>query len=690
MKSLKQYLLALLAISLFSCGNDEKEPEAFGATPSKRQQVLQEMEYYAFVHFSMNTFTDIEWGYGDKDPKLFNPTELDCKQWAKVCKEAGMKGIILTAKHHDGFCLWPSKYTEYSVKNSPWRNGKGDLLRELREACDEYGLKMGVYLSPWDRNHAKYGTQEYITYMRNQLRELLTNYGEIFEVWFDGANGGSGYYGGAREARKIDRKTYYDWKNTRQIVRDLQPMANMFSDAGPDVRWVGNEEGYANKTNWCTLNAGELYPGTPRYKELTSGHEDGTHWVPTEVDVSIRPGWFYHKSEDHKVKSLPHLVDIYYHSVGRNGTLLMNLPVDGRGLVHETDVERLMQLRKTLDEDFKTDLAKGASIEANTTRGNSSTYEAENMIDGDKETYWATDDNVTTAEIVLDFGKPKTFNRFLAQEYTKKGQRVKQFKLEVEKNGKWVAIANETTIGYKRILRLETVTAQKIKFTIENSKACPLISNIQVFKAPKLLTEPHIQRDIKGLVQIRSHNPNADIYYTTDGSNPTANSTKYTAPFKAEKATVKAIEIDEDKKSPLATAEFDVITEKWRVVGHNNDQNAFDGNSHTNFQTNADPTPVDFVVDLGKVHSIKGFKYLPDQLRWSAGIIFNYEFYVSNSKSSWGKPVSKGEFSNIKNNPIERKKLFSAQKGRFVKLRMVSNTNGSKDMRIAEFGIVTK
>lgn len=320
--------------------------------PSHRQLMWHEMEYYGFIHFNMNTFTNMEWGMGNESPESFNPTELDARQWARVAKEAGMKGIILTAKHHDGFCLWPSAYTEHSVKNAPWKNGKGDVVRELADACREYGLKMGVYLSPWDRNHSAYGSPEYVTYFHNQLKELLTNYGDIFEVWFDGANGGSGYYGGANETRKIDNKTYYQWDEVTRIVRELQPNAVIFGDGGPDVRWVGNEEGWANETNWNLLRKIEVYPGYPKHEQLRSGHEDGTHWVPAEADVSIRPGWYYHPSEDHQVKSLPHLLDIYYQSVGRNASLLLNLPVDTRGLIHENDVRQLMALKNQLDKDF--------------------------------------------------------------------------------------------------------------------------------------------------------------------------------------------------------------------------------------------------------------------------------------------------------------------------------------------------
>ena len=252
-------IIAALAVVLSSC-SQTGPPEPFGPLPSERQLAWHELEYYMFVHFTVNTFTDKEWGYGDEKEAVFNPSALDCHQWAKTASEAGMKGIIITAKHHDGFCLWPSAFTEHSVKNSPWKEGKGDVLKDLREACDEYGLKMGVYLSPWDRNSAVYGTPEYLVYYRDQLRELLTNYGEIFEVWFDGANGGDGYYGGARETRRIDNKTYYDWPNTHEIVRELQPDAVMFSDAGPDVRWVGNESGMGSLTNWCLLKRMRCIP----------------------------------------------------------------------------------------------------------------------------------------------------------------------------------------------------------------------------------------------------------------------------------------------------------------------------------------------------------------------------------------------------------------------------------------------
>lgn len=464
-----------------SCSSD-KVPVPCGPLPSQSQLAWHEMDYYMFVHFTINTFTNKEWGYGDESPSLFNPSEADCRQWARVAKEAGMKGIIITAKHHDGFCLWPSKYTEHSVKNSPWREGKGDLLLELRKACDEYGLKMGVYLSPWDRNSAVYGTPEYITYYRNQLRELLTEYGEIFEVWFDGANGGDGYYGGARETRRIDNRTYYDWPNTIQIVRELQPDAVMFSDAGPDVRWVGNERGIGSLTNWALLNRDEMYPGGPFAKVLGKGHEDGQYWVPAEVDVSVRPGWFWHKSEDSLVKSPEKLLDIYYTSVGRNCNLLLNVPPDNRGLINENDIKSLTEFRKLLDREFENELARGKKVTATDTRGKK--YAPSNVNDGNPHTFWAANDGVTAADLVINLGKETEINRILIQEYISLGQRVQEFKVEVLSGDRWVEAVEGTTVGYKIIRKFPVITASAVKIKILKSKACPLISEIQLFRAP--------------------------------------------------------------------------------------------------------------------------------------------------------------------------------------------------------------
>lgn len=435
-----------------------------------------------FVHFTVNTFTDKEWGYGDEMESVFNPNEMDCRQWAKVAKDAGMKGIIITAKHHDGFCLWPSQFTEHSVKNSVWKDGKGDVLRDLRNACDEYGLKMGVYLSPWDRNSAVYGTPEYLLYYRNQLNELLTTYGDIFEVWFDGANGGDGFYGGARERRKIDNKTYYDWANTHAIVRKLQPSAVMFSDAGPDIRWVGNESGMGSLTNWCLLKKDEMYPGGDFAKILGEGHTDGNYWVPAEVDVSIRRGWFYHQNQDSLVRSAENLMELYYQSVGRNSNLLLNVPPDRRGLLHENDVKSLLEFNELRKKEFENDLARGKKATAKPVRGKG--YTAANLNDGDPETYWATKDDQTSGEVIIDLGEETDVNRIILQEYIKLGQRVEEFSVFAFSNGEWKFLIDGTTIGHKVIRKIPTTKTTKIKVTISKSKACPVISNIELYRSP--------------------------------------------------------------------------------------------------------------------------------------------------------------------------------------------------------------
>ena len=369
--------------------------------PTENQLRWQEMEMYAFIHYSLNTYTDQEWGFGNEDPKLFNPSSLDCRQWARVCKQAGMRGIIFTAKHHCGFCMWPSKYTEYSVKNAPWKNGKGDVVRELADACREEGLKFAVYLSPWDRNHPDYGKPEYVTYFRNQLRELLTNYGDIFEVWFDGANGGDGYYGGANEKRKIDRRTYYHFDRIYELIHRLQPQAIIFSDGGPGCRWVGNERGEAGIPNWSFLKKDEVYPGMPNSEVLGSGFPDGDIWVAAECDVSIRPGWFYHPEEDSKVKTPEQLVDIYYKSVGRNATFLLNFPVDREGRVNAIDSTNAVRFRQIIDAEFKTNLLRKAKVTASSERGKS--FRVKKLNDGKWDTYWSTPDGTTTGSVIFTF-----------------------------------------------------------------------------------------------------------------------------------------------------------------------------------------------------------------------------------------------------------------------------------------------
>lgn len=460
-------------------------PAPYGPLPSARQLRWHEMEFYGFIHFTTNTFTDKEWGYGDESPAIFNPTDFDAQQIVRTARDAGMKGLILTAKHHDGFCLWPSKYTEHSVKNSPWRGGRGDAVKEIADACRKYGIKFGVYLSPWDRHHKDYGKPEYVTYYRNQLRELLTNYGEVFEIFLDGANGGDGFYGGARETRRIDRETYYDWKGTWQLIRELQPNACIFSDAGPDVRWVGNERGIAGETCWATLNKDDFVPGRADEARLNRGDRPGTHWVPAECDVSIRPGWFYHAKEDDKVRTPQNLVDLYFASVGRGGSFLLNLPPDRRGRVHETDANSLREFRRRIDAIFAKDLAQGAKVTANNIRGGDKRFAPPNLLDRKRHTYWATDDQVTTPELILDFGKETTFNVVRLREYLPLGQRAEAFALDQWRDGQWVDFAAGTSIGNCRLVRVKPLTTAKIRLRITQAPVCPAISELSVFAEPQ-------------------------------------------------------------------------------------------------------------------------------------------------------------------------------------------------------------
>ena len=468
------YVLCTVAFTT----HGQQTPSPCGPVPTEHQLRWQQMEMYAFIHYSLNTYTDQEWGFGNEDPQLFNPSDLDCRQWARVCKQSGMRGIILTAKHHCGFCLWPSKFTEYSVKNSPWKQGKGDVVRELAEACRDEGLRFAVYLSPWDRNHPDYGHPEYVTYFRNQMRELLTNYGDIFEVWFDGANGGDGWYGGANERRQID-KNYYGWPETFRMIRELQPECVIWSDAGGDrgdLRWVGTEAGFIGETNWSLVPR----EGRLGYQQLHYGDENGELWVPGETNTSIRPGWFYHTPEDRQVKSLSKLMDTYYKSVGRNSCLLLNFPIAPNGRIHPVDSLRGIAFNAMIQEVFKTDLAAEADIQ---------------------EEPFPTDSpggaTITGGAKIIEFKQPTACNRFVVEEDIRYGQRVKRFSLEAEINGQWQQLKDElveegdglTTIGYRRIICFPTLTTQRLRFTVLESKCQPLITRTSVYLAPELTAD---------------------------------------------------------------------------------------------------------------------------------------------------------------------------------------------------------
>ena len=464
--------------------NNLNKPQSVLPIPQEKQVSWQQLETYAFIHFGLNTFTGSEWGYGNESPSLFNPTQLDTDQWARTCKQAGMKGIIFTAKHHDGFCLWPTPLTDYNISKSPYKDGKGDLVREVANSCKKYNLKFGIYLSPWDRHQASYGSKDYLEYYYAQLEDLLSNYGDIFEVWFDGANGGDGYYGGAMERRNIDRRTYYDFNRLCSIVERLQPNAVIFSDGGPGCRWVGNEKGYAHATNWSFLREGVVYPGYEHFQELQEGHADGNVWVAAECNTSIRPGWFYHVEEDDKVKSVDHLVDLYYRSVGHNGTFLLNFPVDKRGLIHENDSAVAAAFYERIKKDLANNLLLKARFTINEKPCKKTIVKA--LTDGDFNTYCVTNERTNTNTLTFEFKKPTQLNRLMLQENIRLGQRVKCFIVEYMDNGAWKQIdcgEETTTIGYKRLLRFNTIETKSIRIRFVDSRGEICISEIGAFFA---------------------------------------------------------------------------------------------------------------------------------------------------------------------------------------------------------------
>jgi alpha-L-fucosidase len=465
-------------------GGDVAPPRPHGPVPSARQLAWHELEAYGFIHFGINTFTDKEWGYGDESPSRFAPTDFDADHIVAGLKAGGMKGVVLTAKHHDGFCLWPSRYTEHSVRNSPWKDGQGDVVREISDACQRHGLKFGVYLSPWDRNHPEYGRPGYVTYYRNQLRELLTQYGPIFEVWFDGANGGDGYYGGARTTRKIDGKTYYGWQTTWEIVRRLQPDACIFSDIGPDVRWVGNESGVAGDPCWATLRPENHSLGGTPGALLNRGERPGTHWLPAEVDVSIRPGWFYHARADGSVMTVDRLMRLYFESIGRGCNLILNVPPDRRGRIHEIDAKALADWRTRLDALFEKDLARGAKVVSGHSRGDSVRFAPGNLVDGDRETYWSSDDGEHTPETVLQLPAETDFDVVRIREFLPLGQRIERFAIDAWDGRAWKELATSTSIGPQRVLAVPRTRTSRIRLRILQAPVCPAISELSLFAGP--------------------------------------------------------------------------------------------------------------------------------------------------------------------------------------------------------------
>ena len=624
--------MSVLGCALLSAANGAAQrveaPAPVYPIPSAKQVAWQQRETTAFIHFGLNTFNNREWGYGDSPLASFTPSRLDCDQWVRILKQAGMKEVVLTAKHHDGFCLWPSPLTPYSIKNTPYKDGNGNIVGDLEKACRKYGLELGIYLSPWDRNSRVYATPDYVKYYHAQLRDLLTNYGKIVEVWFDGANGGDGWYGGAKETRTIDRRNYYDYPTIYAMIDSLQPEAVVFGDGGPGCRWVGNEKGFAGETNWSFLRSNTVFPGYSKSYELTYGHADGDQWTPAECDVSIRPGWFWHKSQDTQVRTPANLTDLYYKSVGRNSLLLLNIPPNTDGLISPQDSANVVDFYKNITAELAHDLLPGTKVKASANRGKG--FDVKRLTDGNYDTYWATPDGVSTGTLTFTFSKPTKLNRLMLQEYIPLGQRVEAFTVEYIYKGvrKAVPVSEQTTtIGYKRLLRFPTIEANQLIISFDKARGPLCINRVGAFFA-----DTPIARG--------------------EGAKSNAALLPESLPLKLEGA-----DAAEAKKATDRNAETTAF---------------FSGNAVT--------------IDLGGEQTVTTLCYLPDQATPAKGTATHYSVKVEAADGTQHE-VATGEFSNIKSNPILQTVRFAPTKARRVIFTATKTVDDSATLGIAEITV---
>lgn len=575
--------------------NAQHAPKPYGALPSERQLKWHEMETYCLIHYTPTTFQDKEWGLGDADPKIFNPSNFDANQIAKAAASAGFKGLISVAKHHDGFCLWPTKTNQYNISYSPWKSGGGDMVKDFMIASHANGLEFGTYLSAWDRNDVRYGTEDYTDAYREQLKELMTQYGELFTSWHDGANGGDGFYGGKYEKRTINSATYYEWEEkTWPIVRKYQPMACIFSDVGPDMRWVGNEHGHAAETSWSTITPKGTIEGVKPMpgastdaSNLTTGDRNGQFWIPAECDVPQRPGWFYHKNQDNKVKKPNELFAIYLKSVGRGGNMNLGLAPMPEGILHPNDVKSLKYFGEKINKTFANNLVKGAKATSKSLRGKSKEFALKNIFDADRYSYYAPKDNVLNPEIIITLDGSKEFDIIRIRENIKLGQRLDSVVVEHWDNGKWSKLASATSIGANRLIKLsQPVQLSKLKVKLY-APVAPTLSDFGLFK-------------------------------------------EYDEPFE--------FDADVTSSKHLIPSTFQLLDKDFTALNHQN-------NSFTKISDNQ------ILFELNE--PILAFGYLPRQDGVKEGIVRQYELLQSNDGKKWST-IQEGEFSNILANPIEQ------------------------------------
>ncbi len=693
--------------------------KALKVRPTPRQIAWQRDEISAFVHFGMNTFTDREWGDGTEDPKLFNPTEFDARQWVRAAKAAGVSRMILTAKHHDGFCLWPSKYTEHCVRNSPWKNGQGDVVGEFVAACRAEGMHYGIYISPWDRHEPTYGdSPKYNQHFLDQLREVLTTYPGIEEVWFDGACG-EGPNGKRQE---------YNWRAYWKLIRELAPNAAI-TVRGPDVRWCGNEAGHSRQSEWSVIPMlGDDQPWEESDKTLSGytrdiyGDDLGSRdvlmrsrhdssvlaWYPSQVNTSIRPGWFYHEHEDDRVRTLEDLLAVYYGSVGGNGQFLLNIPPDRRGLFHENDVARLKQLGDFLKSTFANNLTAGAQVTTEVV-GGESVGDVATLLDGNPDTFWTTTDNPTEVTLTADLPAPVRANCLMLQERIASGQRVEAFDVDVFSDGEWRTIANGTVIGYKRLLRFPDSTISKLRIRFTQFRVRPTLASLGLYFAPAVLAPPKFVRDVDGNVTITTPDGTC-ARYTLNGSNPTDKSPRYTDPIAMPKGGVIIAQTYPltlaknvtDAANPIARMHFGLAKAKWKIVDCDSQDGADGAPSkaiddspatiwHTRYRDGVDPMPHHITVDLGEKVTIKGFIYTPRQDMWDGGIVTRARFEVSDDGKNWTVAADNVDLDNIVNSRQQQVvNLPTGVTARYFRLTALRTANDSDVASAAEISVLVE
>ena len=718
---------------------EKNQPEwlikAANTFPHERQQKWMELELTCFIHFGPNTFTGVEWGTGNENPDVFNPTALDCEQWVKVAKAAGMKMIMLTCKHHDGFCLWPSRYTEHSPKNSSWKDGKGDVLRELVDACKKHDMRVGVYLSPADlyqmRDKGLYGNHstkttctipdkgdgrpyknghptftydnidDYNAYMLNQLYEVLYEYGPIHEVWFDGAHPKN------KGGQKYNRSAWYD------LIRNLAPEA-VIAIKGPDVRWCGNEAGRGRANEYSVV---PIKPKDETWNDrhgnlgsrgvLKNAYDKGYkfHWYPSEVDTSIRRGWFYNISDDvHPKGSLKRLLECYYDATGNNSVFLLNVPPNKSGLIDDSDAATLVAFGKVIKSTFSVNLAKDAKVYVSASLKG---HGPEALLDDNPETYWQLPKGQNRGWIQLNLNGNKTFDVIDIQECTfKAGQRIEAFSVEAWTGDKWVLVKKSGTVGYRKALRIPQTTASKVRIHITSARSNPSIRSIGLYKQLLILEAPVVKRDRNGMLEI-IHRKEMQVYYTLDGSDPRGQTAiKYNDPFLFDrKGIVKAVVIDPKKpknKSTVSSMIFDITKKKWSIesVSSEHDDldnkavNAIDDNSSTYWRTQkhkGQPRhPHSIVINFGETLSLAGFSYTPPVDVRHIGCAVSYKLELSMDGGKW-TTASESKFDNMINNPSYREVKFDkVHKATFMKLTLKDEIKGRPGSSAVEIGVITE